>query len=338
MPASLVSGPSARNPRAAFSLVELLVVIGILSTLLLLLVPVLQSTRESARRASCLNNLSQFAKAFITHGEAHSILPSGGWGVRWVGDADRGFGPDQPGGWVYSVLPFIDQSPLWERPTDGQRDAITTEQRTRAGELAQTPLPILHCPSRRTARVYAAPGGRAWGNNLATPSAVARTDYCAAAGSRSTCVGSAAPSSLPEPGPRDTAWMVNTTAGFNGVVYQRSRVALADLRDGHAATILVGEKYLSPTAYDLGTDLSDTESAYVGDDRDTLCNCSGPADAPLPDTIGIASQFRFGSNHPAACGYAFADGGVRSLAYDIDPEMLRRLTVRNDGLDVPLDY
>ena len=310
------------------TLVELLVVIAIIATLIGLLLPAVQAARESARTVECRSHLKQLAIASAAHLQAHGVLPSGGWGVRWQGDADRGFGPDQPGGWIYSLLPYIEQQALWDLPSDGQPDAITAQQKSRGRQLAESPLPLLHCPSRRTAKAYPAPGGRAWGNNLDTPSVAARTDYCGSAGSRAACVGSSAPNSLPEPPPEDRAWVVNVRSGYNGLIYQRSGLTGAHVRDGLSLTLLVGEKYLNPTAYGTGLDNADNESAYVGDDRDVLCNCSEP---PLQDTPGIGDRFHFGSPHPGGGGYAFADGSVRMLRYDIDSEIFRWLAVRNDG-------
>jgi prepilin-type processing-associated H-X9-DG protein len=125
-------------------------------------------------------------------------------------------------------------------------------------------------------------------------------------------------------------------AGYDGLVHQRSGVRPAHVRDGLSNTLFAGEKYLNPTAYETGNDNSDNESAYTGDDRDTLCNCSGPRDRPLQDTPGIGNRFHFGSGHAGGPGFAFADGSVRLLGYDIDPELLRRLAVRNDGQIVEL--
>ena len=39
-------------------------------------------------------------------------LPTGGWGTWWTGDADLGTGERQPGGWMYNVLPYIEQQAM----------------------------------------------------------------------------------------------------------------------------------------------------------------------------------------------------------------------------------
>jgi prepilin-type N-terminal cleavage/methylation domain-containing protein len=92
-----------------FTLVELLVVIAIIGVLVALLLPAVQAAREAARRSSCANNLRNLGLACHHHHDAHSFFPTNDWGTGWTGDPDQGFGKNQPGSWLFSVLPFIEQ-------------------------------------------------------------------------------------------------------------------------------------------------------------------------------------------------------------------------------------
>ena len=111
-----------------FTLVELLVVITIIGILVGMLLPAVNSARESGRNLQCKNNLTQLGKACLAHEEAQGIFPTGGWGWFWVGDPDCGYGDQQPGGWIYNILPHTEMNNLHDLGRLRQGRRLTTRR------------------------------------------------------------------------------------------------------------------------------------------------------------------------------------------------------------------
>ena len=95
------SGARARVSPRAVTLVELLVVIGIVSILLALLLPAVQAARGAARRTACQNQLRQIALAAHSHVDARDRLPAG---------TDPGTSATPYRGWLVSLLPFLEET------------------------------------------------------------------------------------------------------------------------------------------------------------------------------------------------------------------------------------
>ena len=126
--------------RTGFTLVELLVVITIIGILISLLLPAVQAAREAARRAQCSNNLKQLGLGVLLHEQAVGHFPTGGWGSGWHGDPDQGFGPDQPGSWLFTVLPYIEQQGLFDMGGGQPGWPVPAAKKTIMAERNRVPL------------------------------------------------------------------------------------------------------------------------------------------------------------------------------------------------------
>ena len=320
-----------RLSRRGFTLVELLVVIAIIGILVGLLLPAVQSAREAGRRTSCANNLKQIGTAAQSHENAFGYFPSGGWGWYWSGDPDRGTGNKQPGSWCYSLLPYMEQQNLFQMGADNLPEEITDQQRLGSAEAAEVAVPLFYCPSRRVGMAYPHPRGGEPGSGLAAyncndTAMVGRTDYAANAGSVRVMWGAG-----PDPASAFAGTGFADMTNSNGVVYQRSQIQPASIKDGLSNTYFVGEKHLWPDLYEDGENfLSDDHSFLVGDDLDIHCWTEL---APLQDADD--GEFgRFGSAHFGLFQVVLCDGAVRTVANTIDLGTHRKLGNRKDGLVV----
>jgi len=343
----------AGNRRATrgFTLVELLVVIAIIGVLVALLLPAVQAAREAARRTQCVNRLKQIGLAFQNHHDTHGFFPSGGWGFDWVGDADQGFGKNQPGGWAYSLLPYLELQNLHAigkgiPPTSA---AALNQKRAANTQVVQTPLDAFSCPSRRPPALRAVCCNA---KNINGGGDQAKSDYAANFGDANFCndnnnVSNPCPcivfGNSMTPGNVigvNNGSFVNwpNTERVTGIVFIRSEVNLKDVSDGSSNTYAVGEKFINPDQYETGLDPGDDWSMFAGQQDDTVRTthfdpAANIVTTPVQDRAGLGgvAVWRFGGSHPGGCHMAMCDGSVQTVSYDISPETHRRLGNRADG-------
>ena len=161
---------------AGFTLVELLVVITIIGILIALLLPAVQAAREAARRLQCSNHLKQIGVAVNSHLEKLGRFPTGGLNYFSVGDPDLGTGTAQTGGWVFNILPYMEQEALYNLGAGGN----TTQKTAAAQQRLTTPLSWMNCPSRRPSMLYPNHLNRTY-DDAFSPT-IAKGDYAANSG------------------------------------------------------------------------------------------------------------------------------------------------------------
>jgi prepilin-type N-terminal cleavage/methylation domain-containing protein len=323
---------TTRASARGFTLIELLVVIGIIGILVALIIPAVQAAREAARRTQCRNQLRQMAHGANSHLANHKYYPTGGWGFRWAGDPNYGYDQMQPGGWMYNILPYIEEAALHDlgKGIDGEEDP---RRRARIKQAIETVVPLYFCPTRRPANALPFVHHQNYFNLGSThrPSVVARNDYAACAGAqgRSNCTGPARYADWRT----YECWNQELNNHMNGITGMRnsSLVGINDVGDGVSKTVLYGEKYLRPETYEK-SDHDNDQGWNLGFDIDVNRFCG---EGPDHDTLARPLRIRvFGSAHASGMHCAMADGSVHTINYDIDRETFRRLGVRNDGLPV----
>lgn len=302
-----------------FALVEVVVILAVIGILLAILLPAVQMARESARKISCQSNLRELALAVKVHHDTHRHFPTDGWGYRWVGDPDRGFGQTQPGGWVYNVLPFIERGDLRGIGSN----TIQSIQRDLLAEVAAMPVSLFNCPTRRSTGNYPYSNlAHAQPFNTTRLEQAAKSDYAINGGDVVVSAG---------PGPGGTtptelrAYSWPNLQDFNGIAFVRSQIRIAHVLDGVSNTYLIGEKHVNP--HD-DADAGDDQTMFIGDDADIRRWAVNP---PASDRVAVTDRGRFGSAHVDVCFFAFCDGSVRPISYGIDARTHRLLGNREDG-------
>jgi prepilin-type N-terminal cleavage/methylation domain-containing protein/prepilin-type processing-associated H-X9-DG protein len=330
-PDSLLAGSDFRWRRrrtAGFTLVELLVVIAIIGTLVALLLPAIQAAREAARRTQCQSQLKQIGLAWQNHHDAQKYFPSGGWGWPWTGDPDRGFGSSQTGGWLYSILPYMEENAVH----DMGKGLTAAAKKPILSQAMLKPIVPFYCPSRRAADLYPYAGHATPVNFNPVPKA-AKSDYAANCGDGDINENHG-PDSLAAA--KGFSWVEYIPRLYSGVCFGRSTINMKQITDGTSKTYMAGEKHVNARWYETGQDSADNEQTFAGFDNDTL-RVTGLAHSPIHDSVDLFNDpfsdkaKRFGSAHSEVFNMVFCDGSVHAISYEISNETHRRLGTRAEG-------
>ena len=308
--------PQAR----AYTLIELLISIAIISLLMQLIIPAIQASREAARRTACANNLRQIGLATHQFHNAHNKFPPGRW---------RSSSPT----WFVFILPHMEASHAYEQWHQGHKYYAPENKMAR-----KINIPAWVCPSRRSYKYVKLSAEQEEVHKGAVG------DYAGNAGShlRGGYKREINGVLTPPNGVITTSHTWDSLQGSGDTLVLPSNwdsdVSFSKITDGSSNTILAGEKHISVgLLYNYPDDLS----LYNGDNP-TAFSRAGGTNVPLakpaetcfgPWTPGCS---RFGSWHPENCQFVMADGSVHSLSVEIDEETLRRLCDRADGLHIEI--
>jgi prepilin-type N-terminal cleavage/methylation domain-containing protein len=328
-----------------FTLVELLVVIAIIGVMVGLLLPAVQSARESSRRASCSSKLRQLALAMHSHHSAKGYFPAGGAtkvtdplvgsGATCMGNVSGG-SVSKDGGppWSVLILPFFGDQPRYDAYAPTAPFIPTSWELTGTSPNVSKqfkPNSNFQCPSDKNSRADAC-----------------NTNYFA-------CQGGGAPVAQTS----STAGYACFSAGGryffdNGIFYNNSKIRTKDITDGTSHVALIGEtKYAPHQDYSAATVAASPPNGFPSQSWDSslrvytgfsvavgLCATVNGINSSQFDPAIVNSfsgeylttpQSTFGSNHSGGAMFATADGATTFVSESISLALYRSFGNRNSG-------
>jgi prepilin-type N-terminal cleavage/methylation domain-containing protein/prepilin-type processing-associated H-X9-DG protein len=135
--------------RTGFTLIELLVVITIIGALMAMLLPAVQSARETGRRSQCQNNLKQIGLAIQNFEASRRALPTGGEGTDFSVPANGGQTKFSKQALFTVLLPYIEHNDLYVQIdlTKSYRDTTLNSSGVSNASICQRDIAAYLCPS-----------------------------------------------------------------------------------------------------------------------------------------------------------------------------------------------
>jgi len=337
--------------RRGFTLIELLVVIAIIAVLISLLLPAVQSAREAARRAQCINNLKQIGLGVHNYIDTNNVVPPGAIGGNWGNTGIT---------WRQMILPHMEQNPAFSSlnfmlhlgaaspanatiyytvftsflcPSDGLNGdgyfpagAVNFDNGVWPADNGWTPPPGSTDPNAR--KVTITNYNFSFGDNYAVWPLSGANPW-------ETDPAAVLPPGTPKRG-FDGFWGTKsnngTMRGFSDYKDGQPPATLASITDGTSNTILAGEVLPDEDANnEFWTFTGAASGTTLPINLSTKKRC-GTAFGTTDFTCRYCYTARgFKSRHPGGANFLFADGSVHFLKASISPMTYNALGSKAGG-------